>query len=188
MSTSRKSMPRKSTAEKKLILKVDKWLEEPMTRDRLNQRTGTTDRIFEKPNRAEMCAEICDVSKSYIDKLRSGKIKIDTEKNPGGRPSIPIDDFDLRLLSRVTLGFYRRCPPELPTLSKIHELAINERFPACSISTIRRKLKYLGFCFKKRDTKMRVYQRMDVVAHRHKVLRRLQTLGEIEAAVLVESL
>ena len=75
MSTSRKSMPRKSTAEKKLILKVDKWLEEPMTRDRLNQRTGTTDRIFEKPNRAEMCAEICDVSKYYVIKLKSGRVK-----------------------------------------------------------------------------------------------------------------
>jgi len=166
----------KSSAAKELIKKLDTWLEEPMRRERLNHATGTNHKVFDVQNRALQTARICGTSQSYVKKLRTGTISTQNKKNPGRRPSILVDSFDKRLLSRVALSFYRRTPPELPTLDTIHEEAISEGFPACLRSTIYRHLKKLGFAFKERDTKMRVYQRMDIVAHRHRVLRQLPKL------------
>ena len=170
------SSSRKTPEEKQIIKNVDSWLKEPMLREKLNKRTGTNDAIFREKNRASLAAQICGVSKSYVEKLRTGDIPIVPNKVYRGRPQIPIDDFDKLLLSRITLGFYRRSPPELPTLEKIHEEAMNGGFPACSVMTIQRQLKKLGFVFKIRNKKMQVYQRMDVVARRHRVLRQLTKL------------
>ena len=93
-----------------------------------------------------------------------GKIPV----NPGGRPRIQLDDFDKLGLTRLILGYYKRIPPTLPTLDMIHsESQSLPGFPRMSRATLHRVIKRQGFVVKKRNKKMMVYQRMDVVAHRH---------------------
>ena len=74
----------------------------------------------------------------------------------------------------MILGFYKRNPPELPTLEKIQkDVSQLLGFPDISRTSLARYVKGLGFVVKKRNSKMNVYQRLDVVAQRHKVLRKL---------------
>ena len=77
-----------------------------MRRERLNHATGTNHKVFDVQNRALQTARICGTSQSYVEKLRTGTISTQNKKNPGRRPSILVDSFDKRLLSRVALSFY----------------------------------------------------------------------------------
>ena len=97
-----------------------------------------------------------------------------------GRPPIQFDEFDVNCLSRLIMGYYKRKPAEIPTLDKIYEDALQlPEFPAVSRSTVYKLIKKQGFAFKKRNVKMQVYQRLDVVASRHRVLRLLQEYRQL---------
>ena len=96
------------------------------------------------------------------------------EGDTGGRKKVIIDEFDEKALSRHIMSYHKRSPPQLPTLDKIHadSRAISE-FPEMGHTSLHSLIKRLDFVCKKRNAKMQVYQRMDVVAQRHKVLRAL---------------
>ena len=88
---------------------------------------------------------------------------------------ISLDEFDERYLSNLVLSSYRKDPPQLPTLDLIYEQAMsNVNFPRMSKSTLWRRLRRLGFVCKKRNKKLQVYQRLDVVAMRHRYLRDIE--------------
>ena len=140
------------------------WLAVERQRNRLPVFEGSLDKV-------RIAAQILGVSRCTVYRSLQAK-----SENPskGGRPKIQFDQFDELGLSRLILGFYKRTPPEIPTLNKIHrEALLLPGFPQVSLSTLRRLMKKLGFCFKRRNTKMMVYQRLDVVATRHKVLQAL---------------
>ena len=163
-------MTSKQIAEdtKKIIKRVDTWVGEAIERERYGEK------VFNKSrNKATVTAAICDTSERSVYRIRDENPAEEVSIADGlGRPKIELDDFDKCGLSRLILGFYKQIPPTLPTLDKIYTECLScQGFPAMSKITLYRHIKKLGFVVKKRNTKMMVYQRMDVVANRHRYLR-----------------
>ena len=156
-----------SIEEINLIKKIDEWIKEAIQRERLNEP------VFPIKIQAKVVSDICGISEREVYSLRK-------KEKPGkstGRKKIVFDDFNKRALSRLVLGFYRREVPEIPTLEKIYKEASEiPGFPQASESTLLRELKKLGFVYRRRNKKMQIYQRLDIVAERHKVLRKLPEL------------
>ena len=156
-----------SVGEIKIIKKVDEWIKEAIQRERNNQP------VFPIKNQAKVVSDICGISEREVYSVRKKEV-------PGkstGRKKIVFDNFNKRALSRLVLGFYRREVPEIPTLEKIHKGASEiPGFPQTSQSTLLRELRTLGFVYRRRNKKMQIYQRLDIVAERHKVLRKLPEL------------
>ena len=102
------------------------------------------------------------------------------------RPLIELDDFDKTALSRLILGYYLRPQPEIPTLAKIHTDALKmPGFPAMSIATLFRWVEKLGFVCKRRNMKLQVYQRLDIVDSRQRCLQRARELRSADYKVLL---
>ena len=180
----RKITPKNRLAgEKEMVRRVDDWVAEAL----LRRQCG--DDVFQFDNQSKIVASICGVSERSVYYMRGDAGGVDGRTKavkPMGRPTIKFDDLDRLGLSRLILGYYRRMPPELPTLKKIHSEALEhlDNFPQCSISTLQRLLKTLGFVCKKRNSKMMVYQRMDVVAVRHQARRVLDILEDSEHCLI----
>ena len=100
-------------------------------------------------------------------------------KTRGGRKPIILDSFSQSLLRRIVLNFY--CRGEIPNLEKIHREAQDANdFPKMGLETLRKWLHKLGYAVRKRSMKRKVYERMGVVAARHKFLqniRKYRSLG-----------
>ena len=157
---------------KEIIGRVFNWIWLAVEREKAQLRVFPTTR-----NKALLTADICGVSKSTVYRSRTS---IDELNEVRGRPQILFDDYDDVGLSRLILSFYKRTPPSLPTLDQIYVEALGlPDFPQVSKTTLFRRMKKLGFAFKKRNTKMQVYQRLDVVAQRHYVLRKLIEYREL---------
>ena len=124
-------------------------------------------------DKGEITAKICGVSRRSV--YRAKDITDQQTAHTPGRNRIQFDEFDKRSLSRLILGYYKKTPPVIPTLDMIHADAIElPGFPSVSRSTIHRLIIKEGFVFKKRNMKMNIYQRLDIVASRHRVLRKLE--------------
>ena len=159
-----------SQKERDLVYRVDSWVGEAMKREKSGER------VFESRSRAKETGKICRVSKTQVPRLKSkhdshhvDETGIEREISEGsknmGRPRIELDDFDKTALSRLILGYYLKPQPEIPTLAKIHTDALKiPGFPAMSIATLSRWVKKLGFVCKRRNRKLQVYQRLDIVA------------------------
>ena len=131
--------------------------------------------IFDGLNVYNIAAEICGVHRTTPLKCVQKIGKAPAEKRKRGRKPLVIDDFDQKALSRLVLSFYTRSPPQLPTLDLITEEAKEiPGFPQVSRSTIRKILMSQGFVYKQRSKKMNVFQREDIVAHRHRYLHAIQ--------------
>ena len=77
----------------------------------------------------------------------------------------------------MILGYFKRNPPVLPTVDKIFaEVQAIDSFPKISRTTFYRNILSLGFTYKKRDKKMNIYQRFDIVMSRHKFLIEIENL------------
>ena len=88
-----------------------------------------------------------------------------------GRKQIFLDNFEAQLLRRIVLSFDYGAIKEAPTLDKIKEqLPLADGFPKMSRETLRKYIIKLGFEFKKINRKLKVYERMDIVAARHRFL------------------
>lgn len=157
-----------STDENAIMKRVFEWVSEAVERERRGELV-----FMESRDKALLAGKICGVSRTKIIRVQK---EIDEEnKKEKGRPTIQLDEFDQRGLSRLILGFYKRNPPVLPTMEKIHaETKEIPGFPSISRGTLFKWIKKLGFVVKKRNSKMMVYQRMDVVAHRHRYLRSIE--------------
>ena len=141
-----------TASDKKFIQTVDKWVGEAMNREK----NGNA--VF-KSSHAIKTSKNCQ---KITDKVT-------------GRPKIKLDDFEKSLLSRIMLGYYKRNPPEIPTLQKVFtEIQNIETFPKIGKTTLYKTLKLLGFVYKKR--KMNIYQRLDIVVSRHKYLIHIERL------------
>ena len=168
----------KTDGEKVLIKKVDDWVGEAIMKERCKEK------VFTSKDRATVTSKICGIPISEAFNLRKCQGEMQTKKR--GRPKIELDELDQRALSRLVLGFYRRQPSGLPALDKIHKESQEiPGIPKASKSTIQRRLKKLGFVCKKRNKKVPVYQRLDVVANRQKVLPQLR---ELRALIRVQNL
>lgn len=170
---SRKKRKNLSEDEKKMVQKVHQWTSEAVMRERVK------DQVFnEGQNVSKNVSKICGVSVPTVYRcIRNIGPSNSEEKR--GRPRIKLDEFDQNALSRLILGFYTRKPPELPTLNKIHCEALQlPGFPDMSRTSLFKYIKKLGFACKRRDGKMNVYQRLDVVAQRHVFLRKIISYRE----------
>ena len=171
-----------SQKERDLVYRVDSWMGEAMKREKRGER------VFESRSRAKETGKICGVSKMQVLRLKSKHAphhvdetgierEISEVSKNMGRPRIELDDFDKTALSRLILGYYLKPQPEIPTLAKIHTDALKmPGFPAMSIATLSRWVKKLGFVCKRRNRKLQVYQRLDIVASRQRYLRRVREL------------
>ena len=159
--------------EKRLIKRIEKWVKQCVRLQKRGQPVFSMNPL----DTAKITAGICGTSRADVFRIRkendAGEI-INFVQRPLGRPRIFFDDFDKKGVSRLILGFYTRIPPELPTLDKIWTEALQlPGFPEVSRKTLYRLIIKLGFVCKQRKQKMHVYQRMDIVAQRHKVLKAL---------------
>ena len=156
-----------------IMRNVRAWIETAISK----QRNGEA--VFSSKNIAQVSAEICKVSESTIYRVSKHSEQYIKEKKKPGPKANEIDDFNKTAISRIILGFYKKPQPENPTLEKIYS-AVQEltNFPEISQSTLFRIIKELGFVCKRRNKKMQVYQRLDVVVQRHKYLRRIEELRE----------
>ena len=125
---------------------------------------------------AEEAAKICGVSERTIYRLRHNNEPL--SKIPRiGRPPIFIDDFNKTALQRLILGFYKKLV--LPTLDLIlHESREIHGFPEISRTSLYRLITKLGFVCKRRNRKIHVYQRLDVVISRQNYLRNIKYYRE----------
>ena len=125
-------------------------------------------------------AKVCEILRSSVDKLLS-IASIETEemqgpKTLGGRKPIILNSFNQSLLRKIVLNFY--CRGEIPNLEKIHREAQDaDGFPKMGVETLRKWLHKLGYAVGKRNIKWKVYERMDVVAARHKFFSRHQKIS-----------
>ena len=161
-----------SLEEKVLIKNVFEWVSAAVERERRGEQVFNDSR-----DKASITAKICNVSRREIFTIRQDVSDNEDENatNEMGRPRKSLDEFDQRALSRLILGYYKRNPPVLPTLDRIQtDCQEIPGFPLLSITTLYRMIKEMGFAVKKRESKMMVYQRMDVVAHRHRYLRAIE--------------
>ena len=152
------------------------------------KREKSGERVFESRSRAKETGKICGVSKTQVLRLKSKhdshhvdetgiEREISEVSKNMGRPRIELDDFNKTALSRLILGYYLKPQPEIPTLAKIHTDALKmPGFPAMSIATLSRWVTKLGFVCKRRNRKLQVYQRLDIVASRQRYLRRVREL------------
>ena len=119
---------------------------------------------YKRPRFAESQEE---KSLTYARKYQGiGKVPLTRrkKKKATGRREIQLGSFDQTALSRLILGFYLRNPPELPTVDKIYSEELNlPAFPPLSRATSHKWVIKLGFVCKKRNMKLKVYQRMDIV-------------------------
>ena len=181
-SSSNRRREKWSQKERALVYRVDSWVGEAMTREKSGER------VFELRSRAKETGKICGVSKTQVLRLKSKhdshhvdetgiEREISEVSKNMGRPRIELDDFDKTALSRLILGYYLKPQPEIPTLAKIHTDALKmPGFPPMSIVTLSRWVKKLGFVCKRRNRKLQVYQRLDIVASRQRYLRRVRKL------------
>lgn len=168
-SNSRKNIKNISKDDIALIKKIDEWTKAAISRERSGEK------VFSSKNQADIVSEICGISSREVYYIR--KKEGSTKRKE--RPKTKLDDFNKRALSRLILGFYKRSPPELPTLDKVHRQTKEiPGFPKLGRTKIFEEIKNLGFAYKKRSMKMEIYQRNDIVARRHEVLRDLQDLRE----------
>ena len=150
-----------------LIQKVDAWAADAMFRENVLK-----EKVFTSSCVARVVSDICNVSERTVYYARKHNPKRKFKKD--GRCSINLDDFDKKALSRLVLGYYRKTPPELPTVQKIYEDSQKlPGFPPIGKSKLYLELKKLGFVYKKRNRKMHVYQRFDITAQRQKYLRKV---------------
>ena len=153
----------------KIVANVVNWVQHALEK----QIAGEI--IFDGLNVYNIAAEICGVHRTTPLKCVQKIGKAPAEKRKRGRKPLVIDDFDQKALSRLVLSFYTRSPPQLPTLDLITEEAKEiPGFPQVSRSTIRKILMSQGFVYKQRSKKMNVFQREDIVAHRHRYLHAIQ--------------
>ena len=158
-----------SESDKKIIEAIDKWVASAMEKEQNGEK------IFQSNDHAMETSKICKISRSSIFNVRKDGSEVDWSQT--GRQKIILDDFDKSLLSRMILGFYKKNPPELPNLDKIYaEIQSIPSFPKLGRTTLYNTIKSLGFAYKKRDKKMNIYQRFDIVVSRHKFLLEMEKL------------
>lgn len=85
---------------------------------------------------------------------------------------IHIDDFDRRAIIRKVHQFYQR--REFPTLDKLLAVIRKDLNFTGGRTTLWKFLKKMGFKFKKRDGRKFLVQRPEIVALRHRYLRRMK--------------
>ena len=148
-----------------IIQRVFHWVRIAVKKQQLGEE------VFPKnANCSKITGEMCGVSRATVYRSTEGSM----ECAKMGRPEIEIDQFDINCLSRLIMSYYKRSPPIIPTMDKIYQEALQlPGFPDVSKSTVYNIMKKEGFVFKKRNVKMQVYQRLDIVATRHRVLRSL---------------
>ena len=155
--------------------------------ERLSNVKNTEDiyKVFLSDDKAVQTAKVCRISRREVFNIckevstdREGTADQEKkEKKVTGRQEIRLDSFDQTALSRLILGFYLRNPPELPTVDKIYSEELNRPgFPPMSRVTLHKWVIKLGFVCKKRNIKLKVYQRMDIVVQRQIYLRKLRDL------------
>lgn len=157
----------KSGEEKEITKKVHNWVQEAIERERRGERVFQDSR-----EKAHVTGEICGMAKRTVQRImKNTECNDEGEKETRGKKGIVFDDFDKTSLSRLIMGYYKRLPPEIPTLNKIY--ADSQKmpgFPKIGRTKLYLLMKSLGFVCRKRNCKMLVYQRMDIVAQRHKIL------------------
>ena len=171
--TLKRSVPKKtkissySEDTKNVVQNISDWVRAAIEREENGERVFTSKIIVDE------IQNISRISKSSIYRfLKDGEVNVKPKKMC--KEKVVFDEFDEKGLSRIILGFYKRTPPELPTLDKIYKEALNlQGFPRASRSTVYRLIKKLGFVFKKRNKKMCIYQRLDIVLQRHNFLRKI---------------
>ena len=90
-------------------------------------------------------------------------------KTHGRRKPIILDSLNQSLLRRIVLNFY--CRVEISNLEKIDREAQDaDCFPKMGVETLRKWLHKLRYAVRKRNIKWKIYERMGVVAARHKFL------------------
>ena len=142
-----------------IMRNVRAWIETAI----LKQRNGEA--VFSSKNIAQVSAEICKVSESTIYRVSKHSEQYVKEKKKPGPKANEIDDFNKTAISRIILGFYKKPQPYLKKIYiVVHELTNS---PEISQSTLFRIMKESGFVCKRRNKKMQVYQRLDVVVQRH---------------------
>ena len=154
--------PNFSDENKEFLKNVNAWVKKAI------QRQNNDQPVFDCLDHALVTSQICNVSRRSIFNIQRGE---PSKKLPKKSPKIVLDDFAKNRLSRMVLGYYKRTPPVIPTLDKIHsDIKEDESFPSMSRSRLHSILKELGFTYKGRKKKMSVYQRFDIVVSRHKFL------------------
>lgn len=131
-----------SESVKEIVRKIDEWVAEGLDRERRGLK------VFESNNRANIVSQICGITYGKVFRIR----KEENMTPKSGRPAIEIDNFAEAALSRLVLGFYKRLPPELPTLATIlGESRSIPEFPVLSRTSLYRLLKKLGFVCQERS-------------------------------------
>lgn len=162
--------------QKTLIAKVNKWVSAAVSREKNKQA------VFTHTSPTRITSEICGISERHVYRVKKDEESSSDDDggrvcdaSPRGRPKIKIDDFNKNALCRLIHSFYIRPRPEIPTLDKIHQEALRiPGFPEVSRTKIYNEIKKLGFVCKKRNKKMNVYQRLDIVANRQEYLRKIR--------------
>ena len=156
--------------ENALIYKIDKWLKDALAR----QKRG--EKVFSETNHARITGKICDISERQVYRIRKDEpAKQENQEKPEKFTKCKLDDFNKKALSRLVYSYYTKPVPEIPTVDKIHSAALEiPGFPRISRTSLYRNLITLGFACKKRNKKMNVYQRLDVVAARQKYLMKVR--------------
>ena len=157
--------------ENNLIFKIDEWVKGALAREKKGEK------VFLSNNHAQITSQICSVSERQVYRIRNGDPKKEKTENTSQKSKL--DDFNKKALSRLVYSFYTKPEPEIPTLDKIHTAALEiPGFPLISRSSCYRNLIKLGFVCKKRNKKMNVYQRLDIVAERQKYLMKVREFRE----------
>lgn len=165
-----------SSREKDIVSNVSDFFERE--RDQ-NQRRHVS-------NVVKRTAEACDVSERTVKRCRrrsregiyrdGGASDAEVERPAQGRPKIEVDDFLKTQIRQVVHSYYRD-----KVYPSVHMVYVRCRasiadFPDMSETTLWRVMKTMKFRYRKRKGEARkiVCERADIVAWRHRFLRRLR--------------
>ena len=161
----------KQYSKAQMVLNLSNWLEHVKAKEKNGKK------IFKNGSGSAINTILSNISgKSWssVKRLRNQGKKgheMGSPSKSNGRKQIILDNFEAQLLRRIVLSFYYGAKKEAPTLDKIKaQLPLADGFPRMSRETLRKYIIKLGFEFKKINRKLKVYERMDIVAARHRFL------------------
>ena len=157
----------KQYSKAQMVLNLSNWWEQAKAKEKNGKK------IFKNGSGSAINTILSNISGKSKRLRNQGKKghEMGSPSKSNGQKQIILDNFEAQLLRRIVLSFYYGAKKEAPTLDKIKaQLPLPDGFPKMSRETLRKYIIKLGFEFKKINRKLKVYERMDIVAARHRFL------------------
>ena len=164
----------KQYSKAQMVLNLSNWLEQAKAKEKNGKKifkngSGSTG-LYNQHDPFEHLRKIEVLCEAFKDQGKKGH-EMGSPSKSNGRKQIILDNFEAQFLRRIVLSFYYGAKKETLTLDKIKaQLPLADGFPKMSRETLRKYIINLGFEFKKINRKLKVYERMDIVAARHRFL------------------